>query len=41
MTHFDEVKQAKSLHKHDILSKPNVVGVGVDIKLPVNGLATS
>lgn len=32
MTQFDEVKQAKSLNKRDILSKPNVVGVGVGYK---------
>ncbi len=32
MTQFDEVKQAKSLHKQAILSKPNVVGVGVGYK---------
>ena len=32
MTQFDEVKHAKSLHKQAILSKPNVVGVGVGYK---------
>jgi hypothetical protein len=32
MAQFDEVKQAKSLHKQAILSKPNVVGVGVGYK---------
>jgi hypothetical protein len=32
MTLLDEVKQAKSIHKSAILSKPNVVGVGVGYK---------
>lgn len=30
---FEEAKQAKSLHKSAILTRPNVVGVGVGYKM--------
>jgi hypothetical protein len=33
MSQFDEVRQAKALHKSAILSRPNVVGVGVGYKV--------
>ncbi len=33
MTQLDEIKQAKAIHKQDLLKKPNVVGVGVGYKV--------
>ncbi len=33
MSEFDQVRQAKSLHKATLLNRPNVVGVGVGYKI--------
>ena len=36
MSLLDEVRQAKTLHKAELLSRPNVVGVGVGYKTTRN-----